>query len=288
MGNQFARVIFFTSLVFFHGQAMGTPLFPVAAVLQERLEATPANVSGVAWLDDYQQAMNDARAGYAYALRRQLVNLQTRLAGLASGAPGGNGRGGWIAAECADELVALEAPDLNLREDIRRGHINPQPRRPTLVAGAIAVTWLPRQTLEHALRKAESAVAEHAPGASVSQDLRDGLAQVRQESYLRDTGLLRAYGLLEAAQATSALGNGVSSTLLLQGADELKRDASPPGVAVSLRRLAGQGQPAGYAIGALADRLKSQIAERARRWFARSLPRTRYSLSLKGISASSS
>ena len=288
MGNQVARAILFASLAFLHGGAMGAPVFPVAAVLQERLEATPENVVAVAWLDDYRQAMNDARAGYAYAMHRQLVNLQTRLAGLASGVPGENGHDGWIAAECADELVALEAPDLNLREDIRRGHINPQPRRPALVAGAIAVTWLPRQALERALQKAETAVAEHAPGASVSRDLRDGLAQVRQESYLRDAGLLRAYGLLEAAEATSALGNGVADTLLLQGADELKGDASPPGVAVSLRRLAGQGQPAGYAIGALAQRLKSQIAERARRWFARSLPRTRYSLSLKGISASSS
>lgn len=288
MGNQFARVILLALLAFLHGHAQGAPVFPVAAVLQERLEASPANVAGVAWLDDYRQAMNDAQAGYAYALRQQLVNLQARLAGLARGAPVGRGTGDWIAAEREDELVALAAPDLNLREDIRRGHINPQPRRPALVAGAIAVTWLPRQALERALRKAEAAVAEHAPGATVSQDLRGGLAQVRQKSYLQDASLLRAYGLLEAAQATSALGNGVASALLLRGAEELRGDASPPGVAVSLRRLAGQGQPASYAIGVLAERLKSQIAERARRWFARSLPRTRYSLSLKGISASSS
>ncbi len=140
MGNQFARVILLALLAFLHGHALGAPVFPVAAVLQERLEASPANVAGVAWLDDYRQAMNDAQAGYAYALRQQLVNLQARLAGLASGAPVGHGDGDWIAAEREDELVALEAPDLNLREDIRRGHINPQPRRPVLVAGAIAVT----------------------------------------------------------------------------------------------------------------------------------------------------
>lgn len=262
--------------------------FPVAQVLaRSGAPPAPAAVVGRAWLNDYRAAMNDARSGFAYALVQPLANLKVRLDGMAGGAPGG---AKWIAVNWEDELVGLLAPTQNLRQDILRGHINPQPVQPLLVAGAVQVTWLPRAALKQALNQAEDAIAAHASGIRVWQLLRAGLTQVRKEFYLQDADLLRAYGFLEAAEAKAPLNYGAASPLLLRASAALRGDASSTALASSLHRLATQGNPRAYAIGAVALRLKNQITRRAFLWFVRPRMHPGYSLSLslKGISASSS
>lgn len=264
------------------------PLFPVAAVLHGRLAAAPGYVAGAAWLADYRQDMRAARAGCGYALAQPLANLKTRLDAMAPVASALPGRGEWIAARREDEVVGLAAPNLELRQDVLRGHINPRPVEPLLVAGAVRVTWLPRAALRRALNRAEAAIAEHAPGDRVWHILQSGLRQIRESSYLRDGQLLRAYGFLEAAQAVAPLDDRAASALLLRASDTFGAAASGA-LADRLRELA-QGHPQAYAIGALALQLKDTIAQRARFWFARAHPPGGYlsSLSLKGISPSAS
>ncbi len=263
-------------------------LYPVAAVLHQRLAAAPAGVVGAAWLADYRQDMRAARAGNGYVLAQPLANLKARLDAMMPVASALPGRGAWIAARQEDEVVGLATPSLELRQDILRGHINPRPVAPLLVAGALRVTWLPRAALRHTLDRAETAVAEHASGSRVWRILQGGLRDVRVASYLRDERMLRAYGFLEAAQAAAPL-DGRAAGALLRHASAVLGDSAPGGLAVRLRDAA-QGRPQAYAIGALALHLKEDIAQRARLWYARAHPSAGYlsSLSLKGISPSAS
>ncbi len=252
------------------------------------MAATPANVAGAAWLADYRQDMRDARAGYGYALAQPLANLKARLDAMAPAASALPGQGTWVAARREDELVGLATPNLELRQDILRGHINPRPVEPLLVAGAVRITWLPRTALRQTLDRAAAAIAEHARGGEVWHILQGGLRQVRKASYLQDGRLLRAYGFLEAAQAVVPLNDRAAKVLLLRAAGTLG-SVGPAPVADRLRDMA-HGHPQAYAIGALALQLKDRIAQRALFWFAHARAPVRYlsSLSSKGISASSS
>ena len=263
------------------------PLFPVAAVLQQRMAAAPAYVAGAAWLADYRQDMRAARAGSGYALAQPLANLKARLDAMAPVASALPGRGRWIAAREEDEVVGLAAPSLELRQDISRGHIDPRPIEPLLVAGAVRVTWLPRTALRRTLDRAAAAIAEHAPGDRVWHILQGGLRQARKTSYLRDGRLLRAYGFLEAAQAEAPLDDRAAGALLLRASATLGTASGR--LAVRLRDMARR-HPQAYAIGALALHLKDDIAQRTRFWFAHAHPPADYlsSLPLKGISPSAS
>lgn len=283
-----ARGILAAALLVVPPLAVAGPVFPVAAVLHERMAATPTNVAGAAWLADYRQDMRDARAGYGYALAQPLANLEARLDAMAPAASALPGQGDWVAARQEDELVGLAAPNLDLRQDVLRGHINPRPVEPLLIAGAVRITWLPRTALRQTLDRAEAAIAEHAGGDEVWHILQGGFSQVRKVSYLQDGRLLHAYGFLEAAQAVVPLNGNAAKVLLRRAAGSLGR-AGPAPVAYRLRDMT-QGQPQAYAIGALALQLKERIAQRALFWFAHARAPVRHlsSLSAKGISASSS
>ncbi len=239
-------------------------------MLQQRAgNATPGDIADAAWLKDYRQAMGNLHSGYAYAMRQPLADLRARLEGLARRPlPPQTPTAAWISAARETQLVRLDAPDLNLRPDVRRGHINPRPAPIPVVAGAVRVTWLPTEALRQALRKAGEAIAGGSHGARAWQAMEAGLAQVKVETYLHDASLLRAYGLLQAAAATAPLDNGVTNVLLRRAAAFLQGDAALLKLSAALRGMAAQGHPQAYPIGAQADHLRELIAERARLWFA--------------------